>query len=444
MTLNHQDVLQVLVSAGHESYFVGGCVRDQILGRRCKDYDVTTSATPEEITALFPMARQAGTHFGILSIDAVDGEVQIATFRSASAYGPERPAWGHYTKDVREDLARRDFTMNTLLRDVDGKVTDLFGGVGSLRSYRIETNGPAHERFREDPLRMLRSVRFAVELGFYDSHEVFLTTLDMAESITTVATERIAIELSRILTSGRAGLGIKMLQNRGLLVHILPEISAMVGVSQNPKYHPEGDVWIHTMGLLHQLPQGCSLTLALAALLHDVGKPRTANLKDGQNTFHAHAAVGANMAKRILRRLKFSNEVIDTVADHVDNHMKFMDLSKMRQAKQLMFVRRPNFGELIALHRLDTMAGKQDLTHYNYANDLLTATPPEVLRPGKLITGQGLKDMGLPPGPQFKTILDAVEVEQLEGRVKTREEAVQFVMGMTLKVGKGVEDIDNA
>lgn len=431
MKSNHITILKTLSGAGFSAYIVGGFVRDHLLGLPSKDIDITTSATPEEVKGLFPGADFVGAHFGISLVKTDDGEtIEVATYRTDGIYKDARhPSSVTFTNDVRVDVSRRDFSVNALLMDLNGNVIDHYGGLDDLKSRLICAVGEPTLRFQEDALRMLRAVRFARQLGF----EIEGKTMDgiraCANRILMVSSERVAQELSRILTSGRAARGIELLSTAGLLNYILPEIEILKDCPQSKKWHPEGDVYVHTLALLRNLTPGCSLTLALGALLHDVGKPATLKFKaDGSPTSHGHAEAGEPIAEAILRRLKFSNEDVDTVKSHVRQHMIFPALPEMRKAKQLRFIGQSNFLELLELHRLDSLAGVGDLSSYRYAGELLAATPQEVLHPVRLITGHDLIRLGLKPGPLFREVLDEIELLQLDGKVQTREECVAIVL----------------
>jgi poly(A) polymerase len=427
----HQRILTILSASGHEAYIVGGHVRDSLLHRTSKDIDIATAATPDQVLALFPGSERIGAHFGVTLIKEGAEAIEVATFRLDGAYSDSRrPDSVAFTTDFREDVKRRDFTVNALAMDIAGNIHDLVDGSKDLRDRKIVAIGDPDVRFHEDPVRMLRAVRFACQLHFIIEDRTFASILRNAHLIKNVSAERVQKELNSILTSGAAARGIELLLQAGLLTLILPEICAMIGVDQNPTYHPEGDVYIHTLALLSQLEAGCSLTLALAALLHDVGKPAAADVKDGQPTFYAHEDVGAEMVGPILSRLKYSSEVIDVVSSHVEQHMRFREVQNMRQAKLYRFIRQPNFTELLALHRLDSLAGCGSLEHAEFVESVLAEVPLEAIHPERLLTGRDLIEFGITPGPRFRVLLDALETEQLEGRVATRMGALCFIGGL--------------
>jgi poly(A) polymerase len=429
---NH--VLTTLSNAGHASFFVGGCVRDSLLGRDVHDWDVTTSATPEQVEVLFPGATKfVGANFGVSLVRVGNVDVEVATFRTDGAYTDNRrPDSVKFTLDVNEDLARRDFTCNALLMNRNGTVLDYVGGQDDMRHKVLRTVGDPMERFTEDALRMLRLVRFAAQLDFTVDNDTALAVRKLAQTVTSVPAERVNVELSKMLTSGNANLAMWLMDELGLLDYVLPDFLAMHRTEQNPDHHPEGNVWNHTMLLLERLPKNCSLTLALAALFHDVGKVGTCKFseKTGHNTFHGHAEFGAVLAGQILRRMKFANEVVDVVVSHTAQHMKFFEVEKMKRSTLARFVRQDNFAELLELHRLDCVASNGDLSSHKFVVDFLGEVPACKLSPNRLLTGDDLVAMGFKPGPQFKMLLESVETAQLEGQVHTKQEAVALVYSL--------------
>ncbi len=417
---------EILRRAGYQVHLVGGCVRDRLLGLDVHDRDLTTDATPPELLRLFPGALEVGAHFGVILLRRDGEEIQIATYRSERAYDDGRhPTEVSFEKDVQLDLSRRDFTINALLEDpFTGEITDLVGGQADLDRRLIRAIGDPAQRFAEDYLRLLRAVRFAARLGFAIESETFAAIQRCASGITRISPERIRDELSRILTEGGARRGFELLDQTGLLSRILPEVDRMKGVQQPPEFHPEGDVWLHTLGLLEQLGHS-SLELALGALLHDVGKPLTQTHED-RIRFSGHERVGAELARQILTRLRYPSEIVDTVSWMTAQHMRFKDAPQMTDATFKRFSRQPRFDELLELHRLDLLGGLRPLTNYHAVRERLRAIPPEALRPRPLITGRDLIQMGFRPGPRFATVLHAVETEQLEGRLADRDAALHF------------------
>ena len=412
---------------GHQAFLVGGCVRDLLLGREPKDFDVATSAPPEVVLSLFPDAQQVGAHFGVVHVRSGGAQVEVATFRSDYSYHDgRRPGRVEFETDPREDARRRDFTINALLLDpATGAVLDFVGGRKDLEARIVRAIGDPDARFREDHLRMLRAVRIAAAYGF----EIEPATLEAIRRnlarIHRVAAERVRDELARILTEGGARRGFELLDETALLEQILPEIAAMKGVPQPPQYHPEGDVWIHTRLMLEQMREP-SLTLALGVLLHDVGKPPTFEIAD-RIRFNGHAHVGARMAVNIMSRLRFGSAEIRRVEMLVAQHSKFQEITKMRESTLKRFLRQDGFPELLELHRIDCLASHRQLANYEFARHKLAEYAQEQLKPAPLITGRDLISAGYQPGPRFKQILQAVEDAQLESRIQSQEEAFEFV-----------------
>jgi putative nucleotidyltransferase with HDIG domain len=419
-----------LREAGHIVYLVGGCVRDRLLGLPVKDYDLATSAPPARLIELFPRALEVGAHFGVVLVREEEAEVQVATFRTDHAYRDgRRPEAVTYETDPRQDVLRRDFTINALLENpFTGEVIDLVNGLADLRDHRLRAIGDPAQRFQEDRLRLLRAIRFAARLAFDIESTTWDALIRQASAIATVSAERIRDELSRILTEGGARRGLELLDASSLLEILLPEVARMKGVPQPPEFHPEGDVWTHTLLLLENLPPASPLPLALAALFHDVGKPPTFAVTD-RIRFNGHASEGARLTRRILERLKYPGTVIETVASLVQNHMRFLDLPNMGAAARKRFFRIPHFDEQLELYRLDLLGGLRPPDAYEEVRRMRASYEEHDLRPPPLITGEDLIELGYNPGPLFKRILDAVEEQQLEGKLATRDEALGFVLG---------------
>jgi poly(A) polymerase len=428
-------IVRELQEAGYQAYFVGGCVRDMILGRDPADYDVATDATPDQVMRIFPETYAVGAKFGVVLVPASSANanenavVEVATFRSDIGYSDGRhPDQVRYSKDPREDVERRDFTVNGLLLDpIKDEVLDFVGGRKDLDAGVIRAIGEPERRFAEDKLRMLRAVRFAARFSYTIESATFAAIQKLAPQIHQVSRERVRDELSKMLTEGHARNAFLLLDQTGLLREVLPEISAMKGVEQPPQFHPEGDVFVHTLLLLDKLPQPCPLTVAWGALLHDVGKPATFRIAPDRIRFDGHVDVGVKMAEEICRRLRFSNDDADQILALVDNHMRFAQAQQMKESTFKKFVRMPRFEEHLDLHRIDCQASHGDLTSFNFIREKMAAMPEEVMRPALLITGDDLIDAGYSPGPQFKEILAAIEDGQLEGRLRDRDAAMEFV-----------------
>jgi poly(A) polymerase len=425
-------ICEVLQRNGHQALLVGGCVRDLLLGREAADYDVTTDATPEQVMALFPESIAVGAQFGVILVPREGVKVEVATFRSDVGYSDGRhPDRVVYSKTPQEDVQRRDFTINGLLMRHDtGEVLDFVGGQADLKKGIIRAIGEPDRRFAEDKLRMMRAVRFATRFRFEIELQTFRAIRNHVAEIHQVSPERLRDELTKMLTEGAARRAFELLDETWLLQQVLPEIAAMKGVLQPPQFHPEGDVFIHTRMMIEMLPAGASPTLAWGVLLHDVGKPPT--FKSEKETgdrirFDGHTEVGVRMAQEICRRLRFSKEETELIVSLVANHMRFKDVGQMRTSTLKRLVRLPRFEEHMQLHRLDCLSSHQNLDSYSYVLRFLEETPPEQVQPPRILTGDDLARMGYSPGPIFSEILRSVEDAQLEGLLRTKEEAAEFV-----------------
>jgi poly(A) polymerase len=441
------EILRTLRAAGCEAYLAGGCVRDLLLGREPQDYDVATSATPDVVLGMFPRTFAVGAHFGVVLVasemdrECKEGSVaercvtEVATFRSDGVYSDGRhPDQVQYTKTAAEDVQRRDFTINGLLLDplrqaenLRRAVLDYVGGLDDLDAGVIRAIGRPEKRFEEDQLRLLRAIRFAARFGFEIDPTTFSAIRKLAARIHAVSRERIREELTKMLTEGQARRAFELLDDSDLLVQVLPEISKMKGVEQPPQFHPEGDVWIHTLMLLEQLEPGCSMTLAWGALLHDVGKPPTFRVAPDRIRFDGHVDIGVAIAADICRRLRFSNDETRQILALVENHMRFADAPRMKASTLKRFFRLENFPEHLAMHRMDCMAAHHNLEIYDYVRERYDSVPQEEVRPKPLLTGRELIAAGYAPGPAFKQMLQTVEDAQLEGVIATQEQALALV-----------------
>ena len=427
-----EQICEKLRDAGHQALFTGGCVRDLLLKREPVDYDVATDSRPEEVQKLFPGSIAVGAQFGVIVVIEDDVQVEVATFRSDLGYADGRhPVAVKFSATPDQDARRRDFTINGLMMDPrDRHILDYVGGQADLVAGILRAIGEPDLRFDEDKLRMVRAVRFAARFGYAIEAATRAAIVKRASEIAQVSQERLRDELTRMLTEGAARRAFELLDETGLLPELLPEISRMKGVAQPPQFHPEGDVWIHTLLMLEQLSVGCSPTLAWGVLLHDVGKPPTFKAPTGPSDrirFDEHVEVGTRMAEEICRRLRFSNDDTEQIALLVANHLRFKDVAQMRASTLKRFVRLPRFEEHLELHRLDCLSSHRDLTCYDFTRRFLANTPPEAVRPPRLMTGNDLKEMGYAPGPTFKQILRAVEDAQLDGKIQTHEEAIKMV-----------------
>ena len=417
-------IIRRLRRAGYVSYLTGGCVRDLLLNRQPKDFDVATSAPPEELLELFPRAGQVGAHFGVVLVRDDADQVEVATFRSDLDYKDgRRPEGVRFETDPKQDVLRRDFTINALLLDPEtNEVLDFVGGRADLDAKVIRAIGDPLIRFREDHLRLLRAVRFAARLGFEIEAETFAAIRELAPMIHSVSAERVRDEISRTLVEGGARRGFELLDQSGLLHEVLPEIEKLKGVEQPPQFHPEGDVWTHTLMMLDGLDHP-SISLALGVLLHDVGKPGTFRIAE-RIRFDGHVEKGIEIAHQLLSRLRYPHHVIEQVEALIENHMKFMEVPRMRESTLKRFMRLPDFEEHMQLHRLDCLNSHGALDNYDFVRQKQLELPPEQLKPKPLLTGRELIAAGYKPGPMFGVVLGEIEDAQLEGRIQTPEEAL--------------------
>jgi len=415
-----------LRAAGHTALFAGGCVRDRLLGVEAKDYDIATSARPAEVAALFPRTVDVGAAFGVTLVLVEQGAFEVTTFRRDGPYLDGRHPSGVEFTDAREDALRRDFTINALFYDPEREaVLDFVDGQRDIERGVIRTVGNPETRFAEDRLRLLRAVRFAARLDYSIEDATSHAIQQLARQVTTTSAERIRDELVKMLTEGRPKRAFELMDATGLLREVLPEIAAMKGVEQPAAYHPEGDVFVHTLIAIDQLEQPTP-TLAMGTLLHDVGKPRTQTFED-RIRFNEHDRVGAEMARAIGKRLRFSKHEIDRIVWLVAQHMRLATIPDMRESKRKRFVREDGFEELIALCRADCLASHGDLSIIAWIESYRDSLEPEAVRPPPLLTGRDLIAMGYSPGPRFKEILTAVEDAQLEGDLRTPEDARAYV-----------------
>ena len=442
------EVVRTLRSRGYQAYLVGGCVRDLLLGRDPADFDVSTDATPDQVMRVFPQTYAVGAQFGVVLVPfksvGLDGApaageeltaehpkvIEVATFRSDGVYSDGRhPDAVRYTTDPREDVQRRDFTINGLMLDpLNGhRVLDYVDGQLDLQRHLIRTIGDPERRFREDKLRMMRAVRFAARFEYEIDPDTFAAIRRLAPEIRQVSRERQREELTKMLTEGKARRAFELLDASGLLHEVLPEVEKMKGVEQPPQFHPEGDVWIHTLLLLSMMAAGTSRTLAWGALLHDVGKPPTFRVAPDRNRFDDHVEVGTRMAEEIGQRFRMSNDDIAQISALVANHLRFADVKNMKESTFKRFIRLPKFDEHLELHRIDCLGSHGILDLYHYTREKIADLPPEQVRPQPLITGNDLLAAGYRQGPRFKEILSAVEDAQLDGRLHSPTEAMSFV-----------------
>ncbi len=420
------DILRTLREKGHEAYFVGGSVRDLLLKKKPKDFDVATDATPERISAIFPRTVGVGAQFGVTVVIRDGKPFEVATFRADKGYvDGRRPTSVRFT-DAKEDALRRDFTVNGLFYDpLSKKVLDWVGGRDDLKRRVIRAIGDPERRFSEDKLRMLRAVRFACVLGFKIEPKTFRSIKKHAKKIRVVSHERVRDELVKMFTGPDPAAALTLLDKSGLLVEVLPEVAAMKGVKQPKQFHPEGDVFVHTRMLLEQLDRA-PVDLAFGCLLHDVGKPPTFRRAE-RIRFDGHDRVGARLTEKILERLRFPNGDKDRIVACVEGHMRFKDVKEMRDSTLKRFLRRDTFEVELEQHRIDCLASHGDLSNWRFLKKKMKAFGAEALRPAPLLSGRDVMALGVPEGPEIGRILRAVEEAQLEGKLNTKEEATAWV-----------------
>lgn len=419
------EIVRSLQNHGFRALWAGGCVRDMILGIAPQDYDIATNADLREVVGIFPDAREVGAHFGVAVLHLGDHFYEVARFRKDIGYSDGRhPDRVEFT-DEAEDARRRDFTVNGMFYDpVADQVIDHVGGKADLDQKLIRTIGEPRARFEEDKLRLLRAIRFGCRLGWEIEEATRQSICQLSGGILSVSWERIRGEMGKILTEGGASRGMRWLIDWGLMAQIIPEVLEMDGVEQPPEYHPEGDVLTHTLMMLDLLEKP-SIELAMATLLHDVGKPRTFEVLD-RIRFNNHVSVGAEMAKEICGRLRFSSDQTDQIVSLVSEHHRFVNVRQMRRAKLVRFLRDPHFDNHLALHRVDCLSSHGKMDNYDFCKRELESLAPEALRPRALINGHDLVTLGYEPGPGFKAVLTRIEDAQIEGLIGNREEALNL------------------
>ena len=414
---------------GHTAYFAGGCVRDMVRGLRPKDFDIATDARPETVQALFPRTYSVGAHFGVVIVLEDGFQFEVATFRSDDAYIDGRHPSAVHFSSPEADAKRRDFTINGMFYDpVAGQLIDLVGGQVDIAAKLVRAIGDPDKRFSEDRLRMLRAVRFATVLDYQIDSETWRALLANAVSINQISAERIRDELVRIFSSPNRLRGWDLLDASGLMRAILPELDPMKGVLQPEQFHPEGDVFVHTRLMLSLLPESVSVPLVMAVLFHDIAKPVTARVDEtGRIRFNEHDRIGAEMTEAIMRRLRFSGVEIEATVEMVRQHMVFKDTPNMRVAKLKRFMARPTFNEELELHRVDCESSHRMLDNYEFLMRKREEFANEPIIPSPLLRGDDLIALGLKPGPKFGEILQAVQTRQLEGRLRTADDALEWV-----------------
>jgi poly(A) polymerase len=430
--LHAEEIVNRLKQSGHEAYFVGGCVRDSLLRKASGDFDIVTSALPDQVIKLFPKTISIGAKFGVVAVIMENHPYEVATFRSDDIYEDGRhPSQVHYSS-AKEDVFRRDFTINGLLMNPEtGEIFDYVNGRSDIEKKIIRTIGNPDSRFNEDYLRMLRAIRFAANFDFIIEPAAQKAIERNAPKINQISSERMRDELNKILTRGGSRRGFELMMRTGILNEVLPEINNLKGVEQPPRFHPEGDVWQHTLNMLELLPQSGetekNISLAWGTLLHDVGKAVTRSEDEKGVHFYGHVQKGEEIADDIMQRLRFSRTQRETVLALIRQHMVFMNVQKMRPGRLKKFLRMPDFDLHLELHRLDCIASHGMLDNYEFCRAQLQSLDQEDLHPPRLFNGNDLMAMGFTPGKIIGEILLALEEEQLEGRIKTTEEAADFV-----------------
>ena len=426
------EVVLRLRRAGFQALWAGGCVRDLLLGLVPVDYDVATDATPEQVMLSLPFrAITVGISFGVVRIrhPRMQGiEVEVATFRSDSAYVDGRRPAAVIFSSPELDAARRDFTINGMFMDPESsQVIDYVGGLDDLRNQVLRAIGDPAERFREDKLRLLRAIRFAARFNLEIEPNTLQSLRAMAGEVVVVSPERIAQELRRMLVHENRAQAMNMALEVGLVAAILPPLVDMRGLFQGKPVQPEGDLWDHTMLVLRLLPVRPSFTLAFAALVHDVGKPFTRANHHGRTSFHSHDQVGSRIADRLCKNLRLSNVERERITWLVAFHQYLGEAKKLREAKLKRVLAQPGIDELLALHRADALASTGDTEHVDYCAYYLENQPAGPINPPPLLTGHDLVRHGLEPGAHFAVILETIREAQLEGRVQSKREVLDWV-----------------
>jgi poly(A) polymerase len=452
---NAANIVRRLQGAGFDAFWVGGCVRDFLLGREPQDYDIATDARPEQIEKLFKRIIAVGRKFGVMVVVEGKQQFQVATFRAEAGYRDgRRPEKIVFTR-AEADALRRDFTVNGLFYDpLASKIHDWVGGEKDLRAKIIRTIGAPEERFAEDHLRLLRAVRFAAQLGFEIEPETFAAVKSLAPKIKLISAERVREELiklfapplaadkigkadmlasrdlrQRVPAESPAARGLVLLRDSGLLEHILPELAATISCEQSPDYHPEGSVFNHIRLMLEKMPADAPELLPWTVLLHDIAKPVTAerDATTGAAHFYGHEKVGAEMARAILNRLRFPKKQIDEIVACVLHHMQFKDVKQMRKATLRRLLLRETFPLELELHRLDCLGSHGSLDHYEFLVEQARELEKKpAIRP-PLLTGDDMIALGMKPGPAMGALLHEIREKQLQDELNTPRQARTWV-----------------
>lgn len=420
-------LVKKLLDKGFETYLVGGCVRDTAMGITPKDWDIATAATADEVMDIFEKTIPVGVQFGVVRVLKNGFDFEVATFRKDGDYTDGRRPTDVTFSSAKEDVKRRDFTINGLLFDTEkNEIIDFTDGLADIDNKIIRSIGCAKQRFTEDKLRMLRAIRFAIRLDFEIEKDTFEAICALSDQINQVSPERINDELTKILILPDRDKAVQLMHDTGLLTNILPAVAALDGVAQPPEFHPEGDCFVHTLLCLKNLLEPVSAELAWAALLHDIGKPPTMTIED-RIRFNGHCEIGAKMANKILRSLNFSNESRKKIVKYVKNHMRFKDVQQMRINKLKRFIREDTFLEELNLHRADCLASHGMIDNYTFCKAKMEEFGPELKKMPNLINGKDLISLGYKPGPAFSAMLTKVEDLMLENKISSKEEALKYV-----------------
>ena len=424
------EIISKLQEKGHIAYLAGGCVRDMLRSEIPKDYDIATSALPEQITSIFDKTREVGVHFGVVIVIKDNLAFDVATFRNDGSYKDGRHPEKVTFSTPEEDTARRDFTINGIFYDpISQKHIDFVDGRSDIEKKVIRAIGDPDLRFQEDHLRLLRAIRFAARFNYEIETATWKSIKINAKGISKISKERVRDELTKILLNENRVLGFDLLVESGLMEHIIPEILKLKGCEQPPQFHPEGDVFVHTRLMLSLLEKNPSIELVLSVLLHDIGKPATYTFDEVADRirFNGHDKLGAEMSDQILRGLKFSNSIVEDVVQMVANHMTFKDVQKMRQSKLKRFMSRSTFNDETELHRVDCLGSWGGLDNYDFLNEKIIEFANEPIIPEPLLTGKHLIELGWAPGPSLGKTLTSIQDLQLEGHLKTKEEALDWI-----------------
>jgi len=430
-------IVRTLKEQGFEAVYAGGCVRDMLMNNEAHDIDIATNALPDNIERIFPKTVAVGKAFGVIVVILDGEEFEVATFRKDSAESDGRRPDSVTFCSMEEDAKRRDLTINGLFYDpIADIIYDYTGGQKDILEKVIRFIGDPRERIKEDKLRLMRVIRFAARFNFEIEPRTYAAVKEHASEVATVSAERIADEMTKILRVSEKRRALELLHSTGLLYTILPEIAIMRGCEQPPEFHPEGDVFEHTVLALSELPEDASDTLLWGALLHDVGKPPTQTFED-RIRFSGHDKRGMCLTEEIMKRFKFSNDFVEHTCALVENHMKFMCVEEMRTSTLKRFMNLDKFDEHLELHRVDCLSSHGDLEHYDFMVEKLKsfeATPEKVMlnKLPRLITGHDLLTLGYSQGPLFRTILTDIEDQQLEDTIVTREQALTYITGKYL------------